>query len=265
MSVFLDGIAAQFYRGIGADVQFIGPFSRMNFFIGANNAGKSIVLGLLAEQLNQMKSGRNIKPLYGPDVHTARETGQFMLAVGRRTETVAEAVINQHEGKRFQHEHGGYPTPTFRTEVEKICDHLSVESQIWAILKERQQVQVYPEVVTDSARAWVKEWHAVWSLLTGVRGGGWTHWIPDTINVIGQNVLPSLPNIYLVPAKRILGNRDEAFEDLSGKGLIDLLATLQQPNWDTLGGLGRKSLRHWCSGWGAGLQSPPTLHGSITH
>ena len=37
MTVFLEGIAARFYRGIGPEVQYIAPFARMNFFIGANN------------------------------------------------------------------------------------------------------------------------------------------------------------------------------------------------------------------------------------
>lgn len=233
MSVFLDGIAAQFYRGIGAEVQFIGPFSRMNFFIGANNAGKSIVLGLLAEQLGQVKSGQNMKPLAAPEVHRARESGQFMLAVGRRTRTVAEAIISPQDGKQFHARHGGYPPPTFRSQVETVFNELEVSGQIWAVPNGTRDMQVYPHVESDIARNWIPEWHAVWSaMFPGHSGGGFDHWINETLRIIAQRVMPALPNIYLVPAKRVLGKKDEAFEDLSGKGLIDLLATLQQPNWD---------------------------------
>jgi len=141
------------------------------------------------------------------------------------------ALLELQDGKHFRPRKGGYPTPTLRTEVEKICEHLTVENQIWVVPKERQ-MQVYPEVVTESAKTWAIDWQAVWSVLTSQGGGGINNWIPETLAVIGQKVMPALPNIQLVPAKRILGSKDEAFEDLSGKGLIDHLATLQQPNWD---------------------------------
>lgn len=235
MSIFLDGIAAQFYRGIGAEVQFIGPFSHMNFFIGANNSGKSIVLGLLAEQVKQVKSGKTTKPLAGPEVHQARESGQFMLAVGRRAEAVAEAIIRPHEGKHFQARQGGYPSPTFRGQVDRIIEKLTASGQVWAVPKGHQPMEIYPPVEIGAAKHWITEWQSVWSMITGQGNGSYNHWIPETLRVVTQQVMPALPNIHLVPAKRVLGNKDEAFEDLSGKGLIDHLAALQQPNWEKQG------------------------------
>ena len=47
--VYLQGLALRFYRGIGEETQYIAPFSKLNFFVGPNNAGKSIVLNFLAE------------------------------------------------------------------------------------------------------------------------------------------------------------------------------------------------------------------------
>lgn len=232
MAVFLDGVAAQFYRGIGAEVQYIGPFSRMNFFIGANNAGKSIILGLLAEQLNQVKSEKTMKRLSGAEVHRARETGQFMLAVGRRAESVVEAIINLGEGSHFQVRHGGHPRPTFRGEVGRIIEKLTISEQVWAVPKGRQNMEIYPPVEIDVAKDWIAEWQSVWSMITRQDSGGYNYWIPETLRVVTQQVMPGLPNIHRIPAKRVLGNKDEAFEDLSGKGVIDHLATLQQPNYD---------------------------------
>lgn len=233
MTVFLDGIAAQFYRGIGADVQFICPFSRMNFFIGANNSGKSIVLGLLAEQLKQLKSGKQLKPLQGPEVHRARETGRFVLAIGRKAETVQEEITKRWNGQRFQARRGGYPAPTFQSQVEALLTKIGVTGHIWIVPNVGQPSEIYPLVERESAKNWISEWEALWmSLFPGSSGGGYNHWIPETLKVVAQHVMPALPEIFLVPAKRVLGNRDEAFDDLSGKGLIDHLATLQQPSWD---------------------------------
>jgi len=230
MSVFLDGVAAQFYRGIGADVQYIGPFSRMNFFIGANNAGKSIVLGLIAEQLKQATSSQTAKPLSAPEVHRARKSGRFVLAVGRRTEEVAEAIIKPHLGKVLQARYGG--RVDFPDQATKLINTVAHMKLVWAVATDRQPAEVYPPVDVEVAKNWIEEWHGVWSLLTNRSGGGWTEWIPETLRVIAQNVIPALPNIYLVPAKRVLGDKGEEFDDLSGKGLIDHLATLQNPRWD---------------------------------
>ena len=53
MPTYLEGLAIQFYRGIGPEAQYIAPFSSMNFFVGVNNAGKSIVLNHLTKHLLQ--------------------------------------------------------------------------------------------------------------------------------------------------------------------------------------------------------------------
>jgi hypothetical protein len=231
MTIFLDGIAAQFYRGIGAEVQYIGPFSRLNFFIGANNSGKSIVLSLIFEQLSKVKAGKPTGPLSGPEVHLARKMGQFLLAVGRPALAVAEEIIAENADGHFQVQHGGYPVPTLRSEVHKICERLAVAGQIWAIPQGHQPMEIYPPVDDMGARDWSSEWQAVWGALTGSRGGSFRDWIPGTLRRISQKVTPTLPNIFLVPAKRVLGKKDDAFDDLSGKGLIDHLARLQNPKF----------------------------------
>jgi len=232
MSIFLDGVAAQFYRGIGPDVQFMGPFSRMNFFIGANNAGKSIVLRLLAEHLSNAQTDAKMKPLTGPEVYKGGESGQFVLAVGRKFETVLNAISESQQGKHFYSRYGGKPA-TFDNQMEAIMRNLKVSGQIWVAPRNRNSPELYPPVSVEKAKGWILEWEAVWRALhPGGSGGSFNYWIPQTLGVITNYALPKLPKIHLVPAKRVLGNRDEAFDDLSGEGLIDHLATLQQPNWD---------------------------------
>ena len=51
MTVFLEGLGLRNYRGIGDRTQRLGPFQSFNFFIGANNAGKSSVLNFISDQL----------------------------------------------------------------------------------------------------------------------------------------------------------------------------------------------------------------------
>lgn len=125
-----------------------------------------------------------------------------------------------------------YHRATYQQEVEKIFKNLAVAGQIWTIPNGHQPMDLYPPVLLESAKSWTVEWYAVWVTMTGRSGGGFNQWITETLRNIAQRGSRTLPNIYLVPAKRVLGDRDEEFSDLSGKGLIDHLATLQQPNWD---------------------------------
>lgn len=236
MTIFLDGIAAQFYRGIGDDTQYITPFSRLNFFIGANNAGKSIVLNLLASRLAQVTSGKTPSPLGGPEVYRGRTTGNFMMAVGRNIEDVSEVVAEEYSMNGFSYQsrnHHLSGLPTLATETQRILEKQSIAGNVWVISDGRRAVSLQPSVDLDEAANWTQEWRGVWQALTRQSGGSLKqHWIPETLNVLASKALPSLPPIHMVPAKRILGGKEEAFEDLTGKGLIDHLATLQNPAWN---------------------------------
>jgi len=236
MTVFLDGIAAKFYRGIGDDTQYITPFSRLNFFIGANNAGKSIVLNLLASRLTQITSGKTPNPLEGPEVYRGGTTGNFMMAVGRNVEAVSKVVTEEYSKNGFSYQSRNHHLdglPTLATETQRILENQSIAGNVWVISDGHRAVSFQPSVDLEVATNWTQEWRAVWQALTRQSGGSLKqHWIPETLNVLASKALPSLPPIHMVPAKRILGGKEEAFEDLTGKGLIDHLATLQNPAWN---------------------------------
>ena len=83
---YLDGVAVGFYRGIGHKVQRIGPFSDVNFFIGRNNAGKSIVLNFLHGHLPFGKNeGRMELDGSSAEVFEGADKNQFIagLRVGK--------------------------------------------------------------------------------------------------------------------------------------------------------------------------------------
>jgi GTP-binding protein EngB required for normal cell division len=81
MTVFLEGAAAQFYREIGAETQYIAPFGTMNFFIGANNAGKSIVLNLIADHVESWPHGKVWGRLKEFESYKWPERGSFKFAI----------------------------------------------------------------------------------------------------------------------------------------------------------------------------------------
>ena len=52
---FIDGIAISNYRSFGPEIQKIGPFSKVNIFIGKNNSGKSNILRFINFELPTLK------------------------------------------------------------------------------------------------------------------------------------------------------------------------------------------------------------------
>ncbi len=233
MTIFLEGIGAQFYRGIGPETQYIAPFSRMNFFIGANNSGKSIVLNLLASQLEKKMSARRQREqqdLDEPEHYRGRETGQFTLVFCSNAKSVANAIVEQHRERSAEIGRPYYETVA--EQIRKVCGELQINGHLWTLVDEHRNLAFLPAPDLKKATEWTAHWADIWKLLTGRGGGGLNTWVSETIERIAQHARPNLPKIQLIPAKRILGIAGEAFNDLSGRGLIDHLATLQNPNWN---------------------------------
>lgn len=237
MTVFLEAVGAQFYRGIGNEVQLIAPFSRMNFFIGANNSGKSIVLNLIASQLKEGVPKRVMSPLTGPDVHRGKTTGEFKLLVGRRVETLAAEMaemINEESFKRVASKHGLSSSAV--NVLQKLYCALSSNGSVWCRLSGNQEPNLYQaEEISDNS-VLAKELYPIWSILTHQTGGRPSTWVGQTLPLLTRKIIPSLPDIHLIPAKRVLGDKTGRIHDTFGEQnkepLIDRLAALQNPPYD---------------------------------
>ena len=232
MSVFLDGVAVRYYRGIGGETQYISPFSKMNFFIGANNSGKSILLNLLASHLKSIANGNMPKTLDELEEHRGYETGRFFVALGKNKQDVLAQIIEQ---KADRQDISNYRSRTIdKDQLAIISDNLSHRGQIWVTpVSANKDWNIATDIPAEDAKAWDVQWHVLWSALTGSSGGSFENvWFPVTINFFAKYSVPHLPSVHLIPAKRTLGLAGESFEDLSGRGLIDHLATLQNPAWD---------------------------------
>lgn len=231
MTIFLDGISARFYRGIGAETQFISPFSRVNFFIGTNNSGKSIILNMLSSQLSGLVYGKNIEPLKGPDVHKARQTGEFSLMIGVSEKSTTDYIVKRCQSDLATQQ--PHANRIFDLEIRNICKNLSKSGQIWIKLDATRGAMFHPKIEIDIAASWTTEWQNLWIAMTPFTGGGApVDWINGVLDEIVKHSIPKIPPIYLIPSKRVLGSKGETFNDLSGRGLIDYLANLQNPKWD---------------------------------
>lgn len=221
MTVFLEGVAAQFYRGIGPEVQFISPFSRMNFFIGANNAGKSIILNLLSSELAKVVNREPLSAINELEQYRGHETGNFIISIGFNPSFASDNLMKRIADKNL------------KEDVRLICERLSREGCVWITRRKQTSFDIFPKIEPNDAISWTNKWPRIFSnLRPNTTVNSIQDYVQETINQIANCINLHIPNIYLIPAKRELGKKNEPFDDLSGRGLIDHLATLQNPSWN---------------------------------
>jgi hypothetical protein len=224
MAVFLDGVAAQFYRGIGAETQYIGPFEAMNFFIGPNNSGKSIVLNLISELLSKSLNSHTPLTVSDVDSHRGKASGNLLLGVGTRTETCIAKFMDKYKDAAIGRISGIQL-------AKEVLEKISIGGCVWATATTESSTNPLGVFEPRDFILSQDHWDYLSLNLTGRNYGAMRDWFPEALAALSRLARPMLPNIYFIPAKRSLGAKDETFDDLSGKGLIDHLAGLQQPNY----------------------------------
>ncbi len=232
MPVFLHGLALQFYRGIGSEMQFIAPFGDMNIFVGANNAGKSTVLNFIAEQLSSRDhTGRYKRGLSPIEVYRGKPSGNLVFAVG---------VPKQHAVEKATAAIKGSDVRSRDTQViSQIADLFAVSGAFWSAQPSQANQSAQPLLLDEPEEKYAAiDIHSLarlsWDLTHLVKTNKSKAHVQALIKFFCSMVdIPSAP-ISLIPAKRVLGPKTDEFEGFGGKGLINRLAELQNPSIEKL-------------------------------
>lgn len=222
--VFLHGLRLANFRAFGPQAQTIAPLGQFNFFVGANNSGKSAVLNFVSRFL---PVARTRLPLNEPkktinelDYHNQRQV-PISVEIG----FPSEEFINRVKSKlseEIQRRLAG--------EFEKLRRLLDDCGFIWV----RQAVGTSDIALVSPAHTDVKaglpsqDWNKLWHALTNQGGGGIDVWVNETLFQLANRQDYALPSIHLIPAIREVSPAGNTF-DYSGNGLIDKLAELQNP------------------------------------
>ncbi|WP_065335544.1 AAA family ATPase [Tritonibacter mobilis] len=235
MQTYLEGLAIQFYRGIGPNTQYIAPFSEMNFFIGANNAGKSIVLNFLTSHLLQSGT-QSLKTK--SDTYRGTKEGDFQSFVAVTEETYSKH-FSEHLERRITHhrKHHGWPSPLQEADIKElsgqVARHLLHLGGVW-IDTTSQKPNLSSDIYDDSYAFGLNQQR--WNELTSVFGLVRQREVGAAARSVHRQVTEGMkfefPDRMIIPAKRQLKEGNETFNDLSGKGLIKHLAEIQNPDFD---------------------------------
>jgi energy-coupling factor transporter ATP-binding protein EcfA2 len=227
MSVFLRGLALGNYRGIGPNVQKMAPFRQFNFFIGANNSGKSAVLNFISRHL-PFKS--NSIRLDGIEQHRGGTSGTLVAAIGVPVaEFQARALgATKDEPSRRRCEPWIASLSQHLAEDGMVwLEHPGEPNQAWKPLSFADLAKISP-ILPDNA------WQQLWMAYTSFTGGGdMGNWLRAAVEGIMRAQNTSLPATKLIPAIRNIGPAREEFGDYTGRGLIDRLAAIQNPPYDS--------------------------------
>lgn len=223
MPVYLNGLAIQFFRGIGPEVQKLGPFKGFNFFVGANNSGKSTVLDFIHRHLgeHQQHNGSALDAYYG------KETGSLSFAFGLLKESCIESALDSLPETHLR--------GRLEESIEKVFAALADRGLVWIAAGGNQEKRGLLQPLDVNSLLGIAdqdEWYRLWQVVTNMRGGDVQSWTRDSMRwLLGAQSL-SFPKIRFVPTNRQIGKKQENFEDFSGRGLIDRLAQLQSPDHD---------------------------------
>lgn len=236
MPVYLEALSLKNYRGIREE-QVMSGFSDFNFFIGANNAGKSIVLNFISTYLPIQKGVEAIRGEIDP---LERHGGLASAAIGFRIGFSINVARRD-----FYHRHPFVQGSNLKNAFEALLEHFDDGGYIWldgALPYQDKNLSLDFDVEAVFRLQNAAHWAHLNSLISS--GGKQTNQpyqihvddvkrrdIPAVVGNLKQG-LPhkSIPDTKLIPAIRQIGPKDVKFDDFSGAGLIDRLASIQNPD-----------------------------------
>jgi len=226
MPNYLKALSLQFYRGIGSDEQFIGPFSNINLFIGANNSGKSTVLNFIRDRLPFAQRMKKIQPLGPAEDFRGEVTGNLNSSVG--------IPVSEFASRCEEHLAGTTSRFDLVKMGETIAEHLSTHGFVWIAENPRGDKSFVKNV--DFSELGRLFGHNAWNDLSHLMRTGSGGSIGQLTQAILLRMLMlqqvDFPRTAHIPAERDLGEGATGFKIRNDKTLIDELAELQSPDHD---------------------------------
>lgn len=243
--IYLHGVAAQNYRGIGEETQYIGPFSKMNIFIGPNNAGKSVILDLInrfAQDAYKVdwKTALTNNQIHKSKLPSHMESGtdkEFRLGLGYPPECIGPMIVE--DVKRYG---SGLEQGSFRADLNSLLEFLkaiSVDGLLWIEAGSRTVPnRLHEEALGRDLDSNERVANFLIGLNIGASGKpvGENRFFHTLRDIVSRE---PWPDVYTVAAKREMEEtRLKSLERkpgraviLNGKGMPKQLAELKEPDF----------------------------------
>ncbi|MFS0851906.1 AAA family ATPase [Novosphingobium panipatense] len=231
----MEALALKNYRGI-RDEQVMRDFTDFNFFVGANNAGKSIVLNFISKHLPVLKEAKaHSTGIDSLERHGGLASSNIAMSIGFSTKRATE---------RFYENHPYVSGLDVEYAAKAMVDFFDDHGIIWLegeLPYDKIGLDLPFEVEKLFRQAEFHQWSRLHNVIESGNRNSYQHQIyPDDVK--NRNIpalvrklkacLPigDLPDTKLIPAIRQIGPTGAQFVDFSGAGLIDRLASIQNPD-----------------------------------
>ncbi|MFM2450909.1 MAG: hypothetical protein RIS44_3359, partial [Pseudomonadota bacterium] len=230
MNPIIPNLAIAGYRSFGKDPQYFPAFSKVNFFIGKNNAGKSNVLRFLHDIYPKLTTRKpvQLEPLeiHQPDsprplVGRAEEVleGGYRTWLCRPDHPLLNRFSTEHQRSVFA------PLLGNLFNAKRIADETTIAWSFSEFSENQANIDDWKptlEGLTDEAL------YRLWHTLTNMQSGNRESWTRQLLS----HLAPDLPSahIAMVPAIRQVGKKGSSSDGFAGNGLIDKLAEYERPS-----------------------------------
>lgn len=230
--MLIDGFAVSGYRSFGKELQKLYPLGKINLIIGKNNCGKSNVLRLLVNHLGDYikilnSHGGDLTHYSEIDKHIGDKERPIIigLAMDLNTEKVRRKLEeSSNEAKRLL-------AQLFDSDYIKNNNNI-----LWLLFDQpsrKGDLSLYAPYIDEikenellSPNTWGQLSSALISSTSNLERN-----IESVLYLLFRS-LYRYPEIYFVPAIRNINSAQTKTIDLSGNGIIDKLAKLQNPDHD---------------------------------
>jgi len=212
-------------------MQFVSPLSDLNFLIGPNNSGKSILLEFLSRHFPRSDDahfsvGPWARTFDRNEVHLGLHSGQVRFAVAVPVEDLAAKL----EEKATNSVAVGMDLVSGSVQDGLLWMTPGKDGKRLVFLKSDGALLEPASNVERRVEAAVGE---LWRQLSRYSGGSYSTWAEESLSLMADMVAPSpVTPVALIPAIRQIGAAGPAMLDYSGEGLIGRLAELQNPPHD---------------------------------
>lgn len=235
--IYLNGLALAHYKGIGSDIQYIGPFQRFNFFIGENNSGKSTALEFLHKYSRKLRTLQSFQtesfslPL--TDLEKNIDSQKSTPIIG--TCTSKEKII---ESAR-QNGHAIVTQQNFIEVSKAILDIINDKSDlIWTGPLKDQYNRIVPvnisyqQIYNKLPESIINDIHATLNKINNGQGSisnqnAVFSWIST---LLAQTSVNEVKKADIIPAIRKITDEAEKTDDYSGAGFIEKILKIQIPD-----------------------------------
>ena len=198
------------YKSFSGAPQLVGPFKKINIFIGENNSGKSNVLRFIRDVYHPIASKQSsVKPVSGTSLPQGGEYSEFVPILLPATDDYIKTLRANLE--------------PYEISAIKLILSADATDDSCIILFSPSRNSIYFDVekiasrVSNDGRHYIQR---AWAKVTN-RGSGdlKVHWIPELIEWYFKSSLQSPPTLHYVPTLRQIPTKLEEFDKEYGGSL----------------------------------------------